>query len=132
MGELPPYVCPIATPMADGKLVDKLFKLVKKAAKGKCLKRGVKEVVKALRKKEKGICLIAGDVSPMDVITHIPALCEENDIAYIYVPSKHALGAASCTKRPTSCVLISPAKDWEHREKFDKAEKAVKSKQPSL
>ena len=34
------------------------------------------------------ICIIAGDISPIDVITHIPLLCEENAIPYIYVPSK--------------------------------------------
>lgn len=34
------------------------------------------------------ICVIAGDISPIDVITHLPVLCEENDIPYIYVPSK--------------------------------------------
>ena len=31
---------------------------------------------------------MAGDISPIDVITHIPVLCEENQIPYIYVPSK--------------------------------------------
>ena len=34
------------------------------------------------------ICILAGDISPIDVITHIPVLCEENQIPYIYVPSK--------------------------------------------
>jgi H/ACA ribonucleoprotein complex subunit 2 len=27
---------------------------------------------------------------------------------YYYVPSKHDLGAAACTKRPTSCILVNP------------------------
>jgi len=64
-------------------------------------------VVKALKKKEKGLCIIAGDISPIDVITHVPILCEENDVSYIYVPSKSDLGTASATKRPTSCVFVS-------------------------
>lgn len=34
------------------------------------------------------LCLIAGDISPIDVITHVPILCEEADVPYIYVPSK--------------------------------------------
>lgn len=41
---------PIAVPLADAKLKKRTLKLVKKAALGKQLKRGVKEVVKALRK----------------------------------------------------------------------------------
>lgn len=40
----------IAVPLAGKKLVKKLYKVAKKAAASKMLKRGVKEVVKALRK----------------------------------------------------------------------------------
>jgi hypothetical protein len=32
--------------------------------------------------------VIAGNVSPIDVITHVPILCEEANVPYIYVPSK--------------------------------------------
>jgi H/ACA ribonucleoprotein complex subunit 2 len=63
------------------------------------------------------LCLIAGDISPVDVITHLPVLCEEAKIPYIYVPAKQALGAASATKRPTSCVLITPDKSYS--DKYD-------------
>jgi ribosomal protein L7Ae-like RNA K-turn-binding protein len=34
------------------------------------------------------ICVIAGNISPIDVITHVPILCEEADIPYVYVTSK--------------------------------------------
>ena len=34
------------------------------------------------------LCVIAGNISPIDVITHVPILCEEADIRYLYVPSK--------------------------------------------
>ena len=61
---------------------------VKKAAKVKALKRGVKEVVKAVRKGTKGTCIIAGDVSPIDVLSHVPVLCEDNEVPYVFVPSK--------------------------------------------
>jgi ribosomal protein L7Ae-like RNA K-turn-binding protein len=30
------------------------------------------QVVKALRKGETGVCIIAGNISPIDVISHIP------------------------------------------------------------
>eukprot|EP01088_Endostelium_zonatum_P016519 TRINITY_DN44_c0_g1_i1.p1 TRINITY_DN44_c0_g1~~TRINITY_DN44_c0_g1_i1.p1 ORF type:complete len:207 (+),score=92.41 TRINITY_DN44_c0_g1_i1:57-623(+) len=102
------HVSPIAQPMGDKKLTKKVLKLNKEAAKEKALKRGVKEVVKAIRKREKGICVIAGDISPIDVITHIPILCEEAGIPYIYVPDKEELGLSSGCKRPTSVVLVVP------------------------
>lgn len=44
----------------------------------------------------------------MDILSHIPLLCEETDNPYIFVTSKDSLGAASSTKRPTSCVMIVP------------------------
>ena len=54
------------------------------------------------------LCVIAGDISPIDVITHVPMLCEEANVPYIYVHSKEELGAAGQTKRPTSCMLVLP------------------------
>ncbi|KAG0148220.1 hypothetical protein CROQUDRAFT_655129 [Cronartium quercuum f. sp. fusiforme G11] len=100
---------PIAHPLADKKLGKRVLRTVKKGSKHRFIKRGVKEVVKALRKGEKGLVVMAGDISPMDVLTHIPLLAEENGSGYIFVPSKESLGMASSTKRPTSCVMISTA-----------------------
>jgi len=111
----------IAKPMADEKLSKKILKAVKKAAKVKALKRGVKEVVKAVRKGTKGTCIIAGDVSPIDVLSHVPVLCEDNEVPYVFVPSKEELGAAGLTKRPTSCILLLP-KPWKESKDTDKSE----------
>jgi H/ACA ribonucleoprotein complex subunit 2 len=69
---------------------------------------------------ETGFCIIAGDISPIDVITHLPIMCEDRQIPYFYVPSKIDLGAAACTKRPTSCILISPKDSFGEKELFDK------------
>ena len=87
------------------------------AAKNKSLKRGVKEVVKSLRKSTTpasssnsevpGVVILAADISPMDVISHIPVLCEDHGVPYIFVPSRAELGAAGNTKRPTSVVMVS-------------------------
>ncbi|GBG59443.1 hypothetical protein CBR_g38468 [Chara braunii] len=102
-------ISPIAKPLAGKKLTKKALKLVKRASKSKQLKRGVKEVVKALRKGAKGVCIVAGNISPIDVISHLPVLCEESDIPYVFVPSKEDLGAAGQSKRPTCCVLVMPS-----------------------
>ncbi|CAK9147878.1 unnamed protein product [Ilex paraguariensis] len=99
-------LAPIAKPLAGKKLCKRTLKLVRRAAEHKCLKRGVKEVVKTIRRGNKGFCVIAGNISPIDVITHVPILCEEADIPYIYLPSKEDLANAGATKRPTCCVLV--------------------------
>ncbi|KAI8971965.1 hypothetical protein BDF20DRAFT_825615, partial [Mycotypha africana] len=100
------FLSPIAHPLAEEKLTKKIFKTVKKASKVKHLRRGVKEVGKALRKGEKGLVIIAGDISPMDVISHLPVLCEDANVPYVFVPSKEQLGEASATKRPTSVSMV--------------------------
>ena len=45
-------------------------------------------------------------MSPIDVISHVPFLCEEVDVSYIYVTSRVELGAAGGSKRPTSVLLV--------------------------
>ncbi|KAI9330355.1 L30e-like protein [Zopfochytrium polystomum] len=96
-------VSAIAHPLAGKKLTKRLTRSSRKL---RTLKRGVKEVVKGLRKGSKGIVLLAGDISPIDVLTHLPVLCEEANVPYVYVPSKEDLGAAASTKRPTSCIML--------------------------
>ncbi len=120
------YKNPISEPMATDKLTSKLLKLTKKLANVKLIRRGVKEVNKAFRKGEKGLCILAGDVSPIDVISHIPVLCEKSKITYVYVPSREALGVNALTKRPTSVViLLKPEKDHKYRETYDKLKEIV-------
>jgi len=122
----------IARPLASDELTKRCFKLVKKAAKVKKLKRGVREVVKAIRKGETGLLLIAGNITPIDVITHLPALCEEKSIDYIYVRSKEELGTSSLTKRSTSCILLTPpAEDAPYKALFEEVKQKVKAVTPS-
>jgi len=104
---------PIANPLAGKKLTKKALKTIKKASGAKAIRRGVKEVVKAIKKDTKGLCIIAGNISPLDVIAHVPILCEEKGIPYCYVPSKEDLGLASLTKRPTSIVLVTCGADFK-------------------
>jgi H/ACA ribonucleoprotein complex subunit 2 len=120
----------IANPLATDKLLKKTLKLVKHASKAKMARRGVREVQKAIRKKQKGICVIAGDISPVDVISHLAALCEEAETPYIYVPSKLELGAAGATKRPTSVVMVVPGDNWEHAEEFREVQEKIRAAAP--
>ncbi|RWW25091.1 hypothetical protein GW17_00010591, partial [Ensete ventricosum] len=88
-------VAPIAKPLAGKKLCKRTLKLVRRGIGLRNLLLGVPI-----------LCVIAGNISPIDVITHVPILLEEADIPYIYVPSKEDLAVAGVTKRPTCCVLV--------------------------
>ncbi|KAL4743288.1 50S ribosomal protein L30e-like protein [Aspergillus similis] len=142
---------PFAKPLLEDKAAKKALKSVKKAAVNKCLKRGVKEVVKALRKSPvpapnetvaipNGVVILAADISPMDVISHIPVLCEDHGIPYVFVTSRAELGNAAATKRPTSVTMVVPKsaakgkkKDANDDEDFSKVyEELVKLAQKEL
>ncbi|KAA8651753.1 hypothetical protein EYZ11_000032 [Aspergillus tanneri] len=123
-------VVPFANPLVEDKSAKKVLKSVKKAAVNKCLKRGVKEVVKALRKSPvpapnspittpNGIVILAADISPMDVISHIPVLCEDHGIPYVFVTSRAELGNSAATKRPTSVVMVVPKSAAKGKKKDD-------------
>jgi len=75
------------------------------------------------------ICIIAADISPIDVLSHLPILCEDKNIAYIYVKSRAEIGDACKTKRPTSCVLIQlPGKKSSLESKFKKLDESIRAK----
>jgi H/ACA ribonucleoprotein complex subunit 2 len=105
--------------------------LTRVAAKANTLKRGVKEVVKTLRKSAAagpgvtsfpGIVIIAGDISPADVISHLPVLCEDHNVPFIFVSSRAELGAAAKTKRPTSVVMIMEKREGGKKKSDEKEE----------
>ena len=122
----------ISHPLASKKSTKKAHKLVKKAASQKQIRRGVKEVIKGIRKGETGLALLAGDIYPLDVISHIPLLLEEKDIPYLFVPSKQDLGAAASTKRPTSVVLVrTPKKDFDGKDLYDALTKEAQDYDPT-
>ncbi|VDD89818.1 unnamed protein product [Enterobius vermicularis] len=105
--ELCSKVNAISSPMASRKLAKKLYKLIKKnwwdsygfqsSGKRGNLRQGLAEVNKAIRHNETGIVVLAGDVSPIDIYSHVPGLCESRGLLYIFTPSKEHLGLATGT-----------------------------------
>ena len=74
---------------------------------------------------------MAGDISPMDILTHIPLLAEESSCPYVFVTSKELLGQASSTKRPTSCVMICPnTRRKPRKSRTDKEGNEIPAKEP--
>ncbi|XP_072378212.1 H/ACA ribonucleoprotein complex subunit 2-like protein [Diabrotica undecimpunctata] len=115
----------ISKPMASKKLAKRCYKLVKKAMKQKTYIRcGLKDVQKRLRKGETGIVLFAGDVWPLEIMCHLPVVCEDKNIPYVFVPSRKDLGAAMGVKRGCLTVLIKTHN--EYKDAFDELSEEVK------
>ncbi|KAI4462052.1 ribosomal protein l7ae family member [Holotrichia oblita] len=104
----------IAKPMASKKLTKKCYKLIKKAVKHKTyVRNGLKDVQSRIRKGETGIVLFAGDVTPVEIMCHLPGVCEDKSIPYCYTPSRADLGAALGVKRGSLMVLIREHDDYK-------------------
>jgi len=114
----------IAQPLADEKLSKRIFKLIKKsAAKKNKLQRGLKNVQTKIRKGSTGLCIFAGDVTPIDIYCHLPIVCEDKNIPYCFVPSKRDIASALGAKRPCIVTLISS--DDDYKELYDKCFKKI-------
>jgi len=59
------------------------------------IRRGTNETTKAVERGVTTLVYIAEDVEPPEVVAHLPVLCNERQIPFIFVPSKFRLGEAT-------------------------------------
>lgn len=108
------FVNAIAHPMASKKFTKKLYKLVKKASKHKgYVLNGLKEVQSKIRRGQTGLVILAGDVTPIDIFSHIPGICEEKGLPYVFTPSRRDMATAMGMKRPLIILMIKEHEDYK-------------------
>lgn len=59
------------------------------------------------------IVVFAGDVYPVEIMCHLPVVCEDKNIPYCYTPSRQDIGNALGVKRGSLMVLIKEHSDYE-------------------
>ena len=90
-------------------LADKALQLVQIASETEKIRVGTNEVTKSSERAEAKLVVMAEDVDPVEILVHIPMLCEEKRIPYIYVPKKQRLGqSAGLTKSAASIAIVEP------------------------
>jgi large subunit ribosomal protein L7Ae len=87
-------------------LQEKAFQVVEGARDTGSLRRGTNEVTKLVERGQAKLVVIAEDVQPEEVVAHIPVLCEEKGVPYVYVSAKQDLGTSSGLKVPTATVAV--------------------------
>jgi large subunit ribosomal protein L7Ae len=92
-------------------LANKVLEIVEVAKNTGKIRRGTNESTKALEHGGVELVVLAEDVSPPEIVAHIPALCEERNVAYTYVKTKRDLGAAAGLNVSAACVAILEAGD---------------------
>ncbi|MEM1664926.1 MAG: 50S ribosomal protein L7Ae [Zestosphaera sp.] len=111
-------------------IAEKAYEAVKKAREtGGKVRRGANETTKAVERGLAKIVVIAEDVEPPEVVMHLPLLCEEKKIPYIYVPSKKRLGEESGLQVGAAAVaIVEPGQAKELVEELTKAYQDLKAK----
>ncbi|MGB9714596.1 MAG: 50S ribosomal protein L7Ae [Candidatus Bathyarchaeales archaeon] len=75
-------------------IADAAYEALEIAAKTGTVRKGTNETTKAVERAQAKLVVIAEDVDPPEVVAHLPLLCEERKIPYVFVPSKENLGKA--------------------------------------
>ena len=70
------------------------------------IRKGMNEVTKSIERKTAKLVVMAEDVSPPEILFHVPLICEENGIPYAYLSTKKELGNAVRINVSSSAVAI--------------------------
>ncbi|KKY25128.1 putative snrnp and snornp protein [Phaeomoniella chlamydospora] len=96
-----------AWPVADEALSQQILDMVQQASHARQLKKGANECTKSLNRGTAEIIILAADTSPLAILLHLPLLCEDKNVPYVYVPSKTALGRASGVSRAVIAASVT-------------------------
>jgi len=70
------------------------------------IKKGTNETTKTIERGQAKLVILAEDVDPPEVVAHLPLLCEEKKIPYVYVHSKEQIGIAAGIDVPSAAASI--------------------------
>lgn len=90
-------------------LVELFYAVLTAAKDSGRVKKGINEVTKSVERNNAKVVAMAMDVDPEEIMMHLPKLCEEKGIPYVYVQTKQELGKMAGLNVPTSSVAIEDA-----------------------
>ena len=83
-----------------------ILDLLNQAKNFKLLKKGANETTKALNRGVADLIVLAGDTEPLEIILHLPLLCEDKNVPYVYIGKQADLGRACGVSRNIIAVAI--------------------------
>lgn len=73
----------------------------------KQLRKGANEATKTLNRGLSEFIVMAADAEPLEILLHLPLLCEDKNVPYVFVRSKQALGRACGVSRPVVACSVT-------------------------
>lgn len=98
---------PKAFPLADQALTQQILDVTQQASNLRQLKKGANEATKTLNRGISEFIIMAADTEPIEILLHLPLLCEDKNVPYVFVPSRTALGRACGVSRPVIAASIT-------------------------
>jgi len=89
--------------MADEAKVLEAVEIARTSGK---ISKGANEATKAIEKGTAKLVVYAADVTPKEIIMHLPLLCKDKNIPCIEISKKEDLGAAAGLPVSTAAVAI--------------------------
>jgi large subunit ribosomal protein L7Ae len=88
-------------------VADAAYEALQIATKTGAVRKGTNETTKTIERAQAKLVIIAEDVDPPEVVAHLPLLCDERKIPYLFVPSKEKIGTAIGIDVPaaSACIL---------------------------
>jgi large subunit ribosomal protein L7Ae len=98
-----PFYVKFETPK---ELADAAYEALQISTKTGAVRKGTNETTKAIERAQAKLVVIAEDVDPPEVVAHLPLLCEERKIPYIFVPTREQVGKAIGIDVPAAAACI--------------------------
>lgn len=92
-------------------LTDKIYEAIEAASSTGKLRKGVNETTKCIERGMAKMVILATDVTPEEVVMHLPVICNEKKVLCVEVPSKLELGKAAGLEVGTSSIAIEEVGD---------------------
>ncbi|MBY9002687.1 MAG: ribosomal L7Ae/L30e/S12e/Gadd45 family protein [Candidatus Lokiarchaeota archaeon] len=70
------------------------------------IRKGMNEVTKAIERNLAKLVVMAEDVSPPEILFHVPLLCDEKKIPFAYLSTKKELGGAVRINVSSSAIAV--------------------------
>ena len=86
-----PYFVKFETPK---EIAEAGYEALRQARQTGKIRKGTNETTKAIERNLAKLVIIAEDIEPPEVVAHLPILCDERSIPYVYVPTKSQMGPA--------------------------------------
>jgi large subunit ribosomal protein L7Ae len=92
-------------------VVDAAYEALQLASQTGQVRKGTNETTKAIERAQAKLVVIAEDVDPPEVVAHLPLICDERKIPYVFVPNKQKIGSATGIDVPAAAACITDVGD---------------------